>query len=36
MREMVRQILTIPDTTMRTGGLAAMVLGVGVVWLARH
>ena len=35
MREMVAQLLALPDQVIRTTGLAAAVIGVAVVWLIR-
>ena len=35
MRRMIEQALAIPETQMRTAGLAAAVVGVGLVWLIR-
>lgn len=35
MRRMIEQALALPEAQMRTAGLAAAVLGVGIVWLLR-
>jgi hypothetical protein len=35
MKNLVRQMLDLPDAMLRTGGLAALVLGVVIVWLVR-
>ncbi|WP_431857997.1 DUF2065 family protein [Azospirillum sp.] len=35
MRRMIEQALAVPETQMRAAGLAAAVLGVGLVWLIR-
>ncbi len=35
MRRMIEQALAIPEPQMRAAGLAAAVLGVGLVWLLR-
>ncbi|WP_306031344.1 DUF2065 family protein [Stappia sp. MMSF_3263] len=34
-KNFVRQILDLPDTALRTGGLAALAIGVAIVWLVR-
>ncbi|MEM7068021.1 MAG: DUF2065 domain-containing protein [Pseudomonadota bacterium] len=35
MRRMVEEISKIPDSTMRSFGLAALCIGVFIVWLVR-
>lgn len=35
MKKGLRQVLAVPDSTIRLAGLAAMALGVGIVWLVR-
>ena len=35
MRRLMMQVLTQPVSTLRTAGLLAMLLGLGVVWLIR-
>jgi len=35
MRRMIAQALVIPETQLRAAGLAAAVVGVGLVWLLR-
>jgi uncharacterized protein YjeT (DUF2065 family) len=35
MKRMLRQVETMPEQAMRTGGLIAMVVGVFIVWVAR-
>ena len=35
MRRMIEQALAVPETQMRAAGLAAAVVGVGLVWLLR-
>ncbi|MBY8915733.1 DUF2065 family protein [Nitratireductor sp. L1-7-SE] len=34
-RRLAEQVLDMPDSALRTAGIAAMVLGVVVVWLVR-
>ncbi|WPZ13078.1 DUF2065 family protein [Nitratireductor rhodophyticola] len=34
-RRLAEQVLDMPDSVLRTAGIAAMVLGVVVVWLVR-
>ncbi len=36
IRRIGRMAEAMPDTSMRAGGLVAMILGVGLVWLVRH
>jgi uncharacterized protein YjeT (DUF2065 family) len=36
MKRMMAAAQAVPDGVLRTGGLAAAALGVGVVWLARQ
>ena len=35
MKRMIAQMLTMPSSALRLAGLAAMVVGVVIVWLAR-
>lgn len=35
MKTAVRQILDVPESKLRIGGVVAMAVGVGLVWLAR-
>ena len=35
MRKMMAQVLALPASNMRTVGLIAAVIGVGIVWLVR-
>jgi uncharacterized protein YjeT (DUF2065 family) len=35
MKRMLRQVESLPESTMRIGGLAAMAVGVVVVWAVR-
>lgn len=35
MKRMLRQVETVPEQTMRVGGLVAMAAGVALVWIAR-
>jgi uncharacterized protein YjeT (DUF2065 family) len=35
MKRMLRQVETLPEPSMRIGGLAAMAVGVAVVWVVR-
>lgn len=35
MRKAIRQVLDLPDSTIRMGGLVAMAIGVIIVWLVR-
>lgn len=35
MKRALRHVLDMPDATIRIGGLAAMAIGVAVVWAAR-
>ncbi|NQV47661.1 MAG: DUF2065 domain-containing protein [Rhodospirillaceae bacterium] len=35
MRRMMAQVLEMPGSNVRMAGLAAAVLGVGVIWLVR-
>jgi len=35
MKRALRHVLDMPDGTIRLGGLAAMAIGVAVVWAAR-
>ena len=35
MQRMLVQMMTVPPQTLRTGGLIAAVVGVGIVWLVR-
>lgn len=35
MREVLARAAELPDTTLRRGGLAALVLGVAIVWMVR-
>lgn len=34
-KRLAAEMMEIPDSTLRAGGLIAMVLGVGIVWLVR-
>ncbi|WP_306261865.1 DUF2065 domain-containing protein [Pararhizobium sp. IMCC21322] len=36
MKRAIQQMLPIPETRLRTGGLIAMGLGFVIVWLLRH
>jgi len=36
IRRIGRIAEAMPDASMRVGGLVAMILGVGLVWLVRH
>ena len=36
LKSMLQMIEQVPDETLRTGGLIAVVVGVGIVWLARQ
>lgn len=36
LRELARILPTIPEQQLRLSGLAAIALGVGIVWLVRH
>lgn len=35
MRKMMAQVLEMPPQVLRTAGLTATVIGVGIVWLVR-
>ena len=35
MRRMVKDMASMPDSTLRTGGLVALVVGVFIVWMIR-
>ncbi len=35
MRNMVEEMAKIPDSALRRGGLAALVMGVFIVWMIR-
>ena len=35
MRRVIEQALVVPEARMRAAGLAAAILGVGLVWLIR-
>ncbi len=35
MKQMMRQMMEIPDQSLRTVGLIAAVIGLGVVWMVR-
>lgn len=35
MKEMMRSVLQMPDHVLRYSGLAALVIGVAIVWLVR-
>lgn len=35
MKRALKQVLDLPDTTIRAGGITAMVLGVVIVWAVR-
>jgi uncharacterized protein YjeT (DUF2065 family) len=34
-KRLATEVLSTPENVLRTGGLAAIAIGVGVVWLAR-
>lgn len=34
-KKLASEVLLVPENALRVGGLAAIALGVGVVWLAR-
>ena len=34
-RKLASEVLSMPENTLRIGGLAAIAIGVGVVWLVR-
>ena len=36
LKGMLQMIEQVPDETLRTGGLIAICVGVGLVWLARQ
>lgn len=36
LKGMLQMIEQVPDDTLRTGGLIAIGIGVGIVWLARQ
>ncbi|WP_119308132.1 DUF2065 domain-containing protein [Cohaesibacter haloalkalitolerans] len=36
MKRMMLEVATIPGTSLRIGGVVAMVIGVLIVWLIRH
>ena len=35
MQRMMRQVLDLPPTTLRTMGLVAAVIGFGIIWIVR-
>lgn len=35
MKRMMVEVATLPGSNLRIGGLVAMVVGVGIVWLVR-
>ncbi|WP_186397783.1 DUF2065 domain-containing protein [Stappia sp. P2PMeth1] len=35
MKQAIRQMLELPEATLRTGGLIAAIIGVFIVWLVR-
>ncbi len=36
MKRMMLEVATVPGTSLRIGGVVAMVIGVLIVWLIRH
>ena len=36
MKSMIRQVLALPNNAVRTAGLIAAVIGVGLVWLVHR
>jgi len=36
MKRMLEQVRELPAQTLRTSGLVALALGVGLVWVLRH
>lgn len=36
LKAMLQMVERVPDETLRTGGLIAIGIGVGIVWLARQ
>lgn len=34
-RKLAAEVLSMPENALRLGGLAAIVIGVGIVWLVR-
>ncbi|WP_334175156.1 DUF2065 domain-containing protein [Pseudoxanthobacter sp.] len=36
LKTMMKQAIGTPDSVLRAGGLIALAVGVGLVWLVRH